>query len=114
MNDYHIITEADDDRDDGMAKEVAAILAEAYPGHPWHVRIGQGVLTIKHMRLSAKWAMVRKYSRIAFDASVRKREIVMAAGEFLERAGLARGAAVDGALGRSVDGIPHKDLLVAN
>jgi hypothetical protein len=47
---YNVIVEADDDRDDGTAAEVARILCEAYPGHPWHVRVGKGVIIIKHMR----------------------------------------------------------------
>lgn len=113
MSNYYIITEADDDRDDSMAREIGGHLAEAYPGHPWHVRIAQGVLIIKHMRLSAKWAIVRRYSRVAWDAAVRKREVVMAAGEFLERAGLARGKAKDEGIARKVEGIPTKDLVIA-
>ena len=35
--------------------------------------------------------MVRKYTSIAHDAGARKRDVVMAAGEFLEAAHMARG-----------------------
>lgn len=113
MSGYHLIVEADDDRDDGMASEVGAILAQAYPGHPWHVRIGQGMLIIKHMRMSAKWGIARRYSRFTWDAAVRKREIVLAAGELLERAGLTRGQIVEGEYKRVVEGVPQKDLALA-
>lgn len=113
MSGYHIIVEADDDRDDGLAKEIAGLLAEAYPGHPWHVRIGGGSLIIKHMKLSNKWGMVRRCDRLTWDAKVRKHEVVMAAGEFLERAGLTRGSVIEGQFKRQVEGLPQKDVLLA-
>ena len=113
MSGYHTIVEADDNADDGKAGEVMQILCEAYPGHPWHVRISGGMIIIKHTRLSNKWAFARRYDRVTFDAGVLKRAITMAAGEFLERAELARGRAVDGATVRLVDGIPQKDVLPA-
>lgn len=109
---YHIITEADDDRDDSMTKEIAGVLAEAYPGHPWHIRIGQGMLIIKHMKLTSKWGIARRIDRLVWDAANRKREVVMAAGELLERAGLTRGRAKEGEYQRKVDGVPTKDLAV--
>jgi hypothetical protein len=112
MSDYQVIVEADDDRDDAKAAEVARILCEAYPCHPWHVRIGCGVIVIKHLRLSSKYGMNRHYSRVTFDAKVLKREIVMAAGEFLERAGMVRGLD-QGDKPKSVEGIPQKHLVVA-
>jgi hypothetical protein len=112
MSDYQVIVEADDDRDDSKAAEIATILCEAYPGHPWHIRVGKGVIVIKHLRLSAKFGMCRHYSRVTFDAKVLKHEIVMAAGEYLERAGMARG--LDrGDKPKSVEGIPQKHLVVA-
>lgn len=110
----HIIVEADDDRDDGKAAEVADILRQAYPGHPWHIRIGRGVIIIKHMGLSSKYGMCRHYDRVTFDAGVLKRDIVMAAGEYLERANIYRGAKRDGEVEavRSVEGIPRKHMVV--
>lgn len=109
----HIIVEAKDDRDDGMAREIAGDLAEAYPGHPWHVFIGGGMLVIKHGLMSAKWGVARKYSRIAWGATVRKKTVVFAAGELLERAGMARGPMIEGQYKRQVEGIPTKDLQLA-
>lgn len=108
---YNIIVEADDDRDDLMARDVASCLCDAYPGHPWHVRIGKGVLIIKHMRITQKWGVARRYDRLTWDAKARKREVIMAAGELLERAGMARGKAVDGQTIYRVEGIPQKDVL---
>ncbi len=111
MSAYNIVTEADDDRDDLLAKEIACILAEAYPGHQWHVRIGGGMLVIKHMRLSDKMGIARKYDRLTWDAGRRKKEVVMAAGEFLERAGLTRGRVVEGEVAKMVEGATEKQLL---
>lgn len=109
----HVIVEAKNDADDGMAKEIAGHLCEAYPGHPWHVFLGDGLLVIKHGLLSAKWGMARKYKNLAFDAGVRKKEVIFAAGELLERAGMVRGPMIEGQYQRKVEGIPTKDLLLS-
>lgn len=108
---YHVIVEADDDRDDSKAAEVARILCEAYPGHPWHIRIGRGVIIIKHMKASSRFGMCQHYDRITFDAKVFKHDLVMAAGEFLERAGLTRGRVIEGDVIKKIDGVPEKHLL---
>lgn len=108
---YNIIIEADDNRDDVMAADVGHALIEAYPGHQWHVRIGGGILMIKHMRLSAQMGIARKYDRLTWDAGRRKREVIMAAGEFLERAGLTRGRVVEGEVAKGVEGALAKHLL---
>jgi hypothetical protein len=110
---YNVIVEADDDRDDAKAAEVARIICEAYPGHPWHVRIGRGAIVIKHMKISAKWGIARHYDRVTFDAKVFKHSIVMAAGEFLERAGVYRGHLKDGdTFSGAVEGVPQKDRVI--
>lgn len=109
---YNVIVEADDNRDDAKAAEVAAILCAAYPGHPWHIRIGRGVIIIKHMQLSSRYGICRHYDRVTFDAGVLKREIIMAAGEYLERANLYRGAKREGEIAKVVEGIPQKHMVV--
>lgn len=108
----HVIVEADDDRDDSMAADVARILIEAYPNHPWHIRIGRGVIVIKHMKISPRWGIVRHYDRITFDAKVFKHSIIMAAGEFLERANVYRGLLKEGEAFGRVEGIPEKDRIL--
>lgn len=108
---YNVIVEADDNRDDLLARDIGRVLCEAYPGHQWHVRIGKGVLIIKHMRITSKWGIARRYDRLTWDAKARKREVVRAAGELLERAGLTRGRVVEGEVAKTVDGVPQKDVL---
>jgi hypothetical protein len=89
----YVMTESADEANLPMCKEIAEYLVQAYPGHPWHVRIDGGMLIIKNMKISPIWSMARKFSTIAQDAGIRKREVVMAAGEFLECANLRRGLA---------------------
>lgn len=111
---YNVIVEADDDRDDGTAAEVARILCEAYPGHPWHVRVGKGVIIVKHMKMSATYGMCQHYNRIAFNSKVLKRGIIGAAGEFLERFGKTRGAFVahEWENDRAIEGVPKKHQIL--
>lgn len=112
MSGYHVLVEAKDDRDDSMAKQVAQVLCEAYPGHPWHVNIAGGVIVIKLMNISRQMGIARKYNRVSFDAKVLKRSIVMAGGEFLERARLARGAMQEGQVIGEVEGIKPTQRVV--
>lgn len=89
-------TESADPKNLPLAKEIAEILTFAYPNHSWWVRIDGGLVIIKHFGISGTCGMVRDYSHLASDANVRKRDVIRAAGELLERAGLRRGT-FDGA-----------------
>lgn len=80
----------DNELADAHAKEAAEILCSAYPNHSWWVECKSGVLIIKHFGISDRIGMVRKLASLASDATARKRDLVRAAGELLERAGLAR------------------------
>lgn len=110
MSGYHVITEAQHDCDDPLAKRIGEILVEAYPGHPWHVAITGGLLVIKHMKISSKMGMVLHY-KVVHDAKVLKRGIIIAGGELLERAGLTRGRFEEQTIG-TVEGIKPKDRVL--
>ena len=75
---------------DAHAKETAEILSASYPNHSWWVECKGGVIVIKHFGISGTIGMLRKLSQLVGDSTARKREIVRAAGELLERAGLPR------------------------
>lgn len=80
---------------DNLAKEVLEVLNFTYPNHSWWVEVRQGLLIIKHFSISGAAGtigMVRHLSQVGHDATARKREVIRAAGELLERAGLPRGA----------------------
>lgn len=74
------------DRDDPMAVDMVRDLCQAYPGHSWFVVIRGGIVHIKDMDMHPDWGMALHYSQIKGDAADRKRQVLGAAGEFLERA----------------------------
>jgi hypothetical protein len=79
----------------GVAQEAAGYLVTAYPNHSWWVECRSGCLIIKHFEMSGARGtvgMVRHTSNLDHDAGARKKDIVRAAGEMMERAGLRRGA----------------------
>lgn len=91
---------------DAYAKDAAEILTTAYPNHSWWVECKQGVLVIKHLEASGargQVGMLRKVEALAHDAGARKKDLLMAAGELLERAGMPRGA-------RTEDPVTHIEL----
>ena len=85
-----IQTESQDPSNLMMAKELGEYLASAYPNHSWHVRIDGGIVVVKNMAVSGTIGMVRHFKDIAHDAKTRKHDILIAAGELLERARLRR------------------------
>lgn len=78
--------------DNTLATTMLRDLCDAYPGHGWFVVIKGGVVHIKNLDMSDKWGMAIHYAEIKDDAKERKRNLIRSAGEFLERAGLRRGA----------------------
>ena len=90
------------------AQYVLEILCATYPNHPWAVRMDGGVVFIRHLELGSNWGMNLKFRNMTHDAAVFKKEIVMAAGEYLERAGLKRGRGGDEIM-THFEGIPEKD-----
>lgn len=96
--------------DDGMAREILNILVQTYPGHSWFVLIRGGVVQVKNTDWSSEWGMVMHYSDIKSDASERKRSVIRAAGEFLERAHLIRGAKIHEHKVAHIEGMPDKAL----
>ncbi len=95
------------DRDEPMARDIVNTLSTTYPGHGWFVLIRGGVVQIKNLDWSEGYGMVIHYSQLKSDANVSKREVVKAAGEFLERARVKRGAKTEQEVA-SVEGLPQK------
>ena len=103
-----LYSEGGDKLQEDEAEKILWVLCHAYPGHPWAVRVDQGIIQIKHLEFGNNgWGMVRKYDAVKHDAAVLKREVIMMAGEFLERAGLVRGRANGDEIIR-VEGVPEK------
>lgn len=73
------------------AEDILTVLTTIYPGHPWAVRVYDGGFFIRHLAFPANWGMNCKFKSVGHDWAVMKREIILMAGEWLERAALARG-----------------------
>lgn len=97
------------DSDNLMAEGIVRDLVDAYPGHGWFVAIKGGVIHVKDLDLNEKWGMCLHYSQIKGDANDRKKQVTRAAGEFLERANLARGKKTEQVV-KSIEGVPQKHM----
>ena len=80
-------TKAQEDEANGILE----LLTAAYPGHPWAVRVYDGGFFIRNLDYPHNWGMNQKYKNVGHDWKVMKRQIIMMAGEWLERAHLRRG-----------------------
>ena len=89
------------------AHAILGALDVAYPGHPWAVRVYDGGFFIRHLDFPANYGMNAKFKDNGYSASALKRDVILKAGEWLERANLARGRANGDEIGR-VEGVPEK------
>lgn len=90
------------------AQAILEALDAAYPGHPWGVRVYDGGFFIRHLDFPSNWGMNCRNPTKLYSASALKRQVIMMAGEWLERARVARGRNVYGEeVNGRVDGIPE-------
>jgi hypothetical protein len=105
----YVAADVEHDRDIPMAREIISALHAVYPGHEWFVLIRGGIIQIKKMEWHANWGIALPYSDLKGDAMARKRSVVRAAGEFLERGNAKRGGNTGEAV-KHIDGIPDRHL----
>lgn len=74
-------------KDQMLAKNVAEVLDQKYPGWLWGVHVMDGVVTVKSMRLSGNWGFVIHADKIDNDYKT----VMRAGGEILERYNQKRG-----------------------
>lgn len=108
-------TKAQEDEANGILN----LLTAAYPGHPWAVRVYDGGFFIRNLDFPANYGMNQKYKNVGHDWKVMKREIIMMAGEWLERANLRRGRNINEDEITYLEGAPEKyqpkkPLLILN
>lgn len=96
-------TKAQEDEAEGIIE----VLTTAYPSHPWAVRVYPGGFFIRHLDFPSQWGMNFKYKTTGYSWSSMKREIIMKAGEWLERANLVRGR-WNGDETKRVEGVPEQ------
>lgn len=80
-------------------------LTIAYPGYPWAVRVYDGGFFIRNLLFDGNWGM--NFKGTFASASEMKKEVILKAGEWLERANLKRGRNNDDPVKR-VEGVPEK------
>ena len=100
-------TDTDNPQLDGIAKEIGEYLVGAYPGYSWSVTIKGGVVQLRSNKISPHWGMQIMLNGLQQDAGIRKREIVMKAGEFLECANMRR-SGWQGEYAKELDGRKDK------
>ena len=103
-----IYAEGDTKQQEDEAKEILGLLWNVYPGHPWAVKVGGGVVFIRHLGYGKNWGMNLRVTEADYDARVFKKKIIMLAGEWLERCHMKRGRFQDQEI-EIVEGVPAKD-----
>ena len=96
------LTESKTEKGHSVAKKTQEILNKYYPGYFWFVRCDDGVLDIKSAEIG-RASMIRHLKNTEFDWKIFEKDIIMAAGEFLERAKLFRGMS-RGEIAKTLDG----------
>lgn len=86
-----LYTEGRTDAQASESEKVMHLLCAAYPGHPWAVRVDDGIIFIRHLAFGTNWGMNLKTKEADHDIAVMNKKIVTLAGEWLERAGMRRG-----------------------
>ena len=98
------------------AKAILEALDIAYPDHPWSVEISGdstgGRVFIRHLAFQGgNWGMNLRHTKkdnAFYSSSSFKRQVILKAGEWLERAGLPRGRyEIDRPLSSEAEGVPQ-------
>ena len=96
-----------DGNDEILAKRCAEMLNNHYPGYLWAVNVNSecsgGVVIIKNYDISYKYGYVLHIEKL--DNKLKK--VLMAGGEILERARMAR-STYKGGMPNFIDGVPDK------
>lgn len=94
------------------ARWILEALDVAYPGHPWAVRVygdsTGGGFFIYHLDFPYNYGINCNKKTKIFSASELKRQVILMAGEWLERANLRRGRAVEGDELKRLEGVPER------
>lgn len=97
-------TQAQEDEANGILQ----VLTDVYPSYPWAVRVYDGGFFIRNLEFGQNFGMNVKYKNVGHDWATMKHEIIMMAGEWLERANLRRGRNVNEDQIVRVEGVPEK------
>lgn len=96
------ITESETSLGHDICKRALEVVNQYYPRFIWYARADGGVLVLKCNAIGNA-CMIRHLSDLQHDAGHFTRDIIMAAGEFLERAYIKRGG-WNGEYAKKLDG----------
>ena len=102
-----IRVKADNANGYNLAREALNALDTHYPGFGWTAMVRGGVLMIRLPAFNAKWGMNTRITEFDHDATTLKKRVIMAGGEFLERARVRR-AGFHGDAVKQVEGVPER------
>lgn len=91
-----------------LAGDILNEIYSVYSGYSWFVQVKGGVLFIRELSFPASYGMARRLKESDFSASNLKHDVIMSAGEWLERARLRRGVAIQGEEALYVEGVPNR------
>ena len=97
------------DSQEHEAHGILEVLNLAYPNHPWYVRVYNGGFFIRHMDFPSTWGMNYRSGQASYSSSALKRQIILMAGEWLERCNLKRGMGDGEQKILHAEGVPQKD-----
>ena len=98
----------DDKPKEDEAKQILSWLWQAYPGHPWFVRVYDGGFSIQHLDFQGPWGMRAKFKQDGYSTSALKHSVIMKAGEWLDRANIPRRRYDADTPSYRVEGVPEK------
>ena len=75
-----------------LACSILNDIYQAYSENRWFVQVKGGVIFIRELSFPSNWGMVRKLKDTDFSASNLKHDVMLSAGEWLEKANMARGS----------------------
>lgn len=89
-----------------IAQNSLEALMKHYPGYSWFVEVRDGLLMIRNYEVDwrGRYCMVRKLGVVQHDYGRLVKEVVRAAGEYLERARLRRGTARPEEMSKTLEG----------
>ena len=97
-------TQAQEDEANGILEA----LTVAFPSYPWAVRVYDGGFFIRNLMYPHNYGMNCHTKKVGYSASAMKREIILMAGEWLERANLRRGRNINEDEIQHLEGAPEK------
>jgi hypothetical protein len=104
-----LYTDGGTEAQEAEANNIIEALTTAYPGYPWAVKVYDGGFFIRNLMFPKNWGMNQPNANKYGSASEMKKDVIMKAGEWLERANLKRGRNINEDEIVRLEGAPEHD-----